>query len=503
MIRALRDPAAWAVLALALLLGMLLSGALLALYLTAPAAPVEAVAVRTSALDSAAPLSVNSSQIDSGRYVMIGVILYDKQQGQEVYIYNGSGFATIPPSDPPPTETPGATDTPEQPTPTLTPSAAPTIIPSITDTPELTPTPDDAPQPTPVGDGEKMCLVKLRNVNINERTEPRTTAPRTATSPVPSGSTIKILEVRAGEGYLWGRSALGWFVIREGSIWWVDGLEGATELCPDVEGWPQGLVPPAPIARAMPGVWVGPGAHRDELLIFGVRVKAAGLQPAATVYGEPDTATILYAQGWHVALRAAGAPDCPDMALGAAESAQRFVTAVLGDVGTRSHATILANECTWPSAVYARDWVRAAADEAAARGVRTLVPIVWNPGAPDLDWVPIVAAAYRDAPIALLWGMNLYPVRPETPLSARGETQWTTWRYELYMWQLEGVPLVATEYARGDGSEPPDFADIAAFWQVAGRRLLWGTAWYAAIPLGHWPAAALTGRLSDLVSALL
>jgi len=469
-----------------------------------------AVAVQTSALD-AVPLSVNSAQIEPGRYVMIGVILYDKQQGQEVYVYNGSGFATALPSDTPSPAPPIATDTPLPPapsatnTPTLTPSAT-AIPPTNTPVPPAnpTPTPDDAPLPTlPPDDAEKTCLVKTRNVNINERTAPSTTAPRTATSPIPSGSTVKLLEVVEAEGYLWGQNALGWFAIRQGTSWWVDGLEGATELCPDVPGWPEGLAPPAPIARAMPGIWVGPGANRDELLTFGARVKAAGLQPAATVYGEPDAAAILSAHGWHVALRAIGAPDCPEMHLPAAQSAERFVAAVLADVGIRSHATILANECTWPSAVYARDWVRAAADEAAARGVRTLVPIVWNPGAPDLDWVPIVAAAYRDAPIALLWGMNLYPVRPETPLSARGETQWTTWRYELYMWQLEGVPLVATEYARGDGSEPPDFADIAAFWQVAGRRLLWGTAWYAAIPLGHWPAAALTGRLSDLVSALL
>jgi len=402
--------------------------------------------------------------------------------------------ATVAPPTIQPTHTP-------QP-PTLTPSATATPVPSVTPG-NPTPTPDTAPQPTPVGDGEKMCLVKLRNVNINERTEPRTTAPRTATSPVPSGSTIKILEVRAGEGYLWGRSALGWFVIREGSSWWVDGLEGATELCPDVEGWPQGLVPPAPIARGMPGVWVGPGANRDELLAFGTRIKAAGLQPAATVYGEPDAATILYAQGWHVALRAAGAPDCPDMALGAAESAQRFVTAVLGDVGTRSHATILANECTWPSAAYTRDWVRAAAVAAAGRGARTLVPIVWNPGAPELDWVPVVAEAYRDAPIALLWGMNLYPVRPGVPLSARGETLWTTWRYELYLHELRGVPLVVTEYARGDGSEPPDFADVRAWFSVAGKQILWATAWYAAMPLGHWHAANLLGRLGELAAALL
>lgn len=452
-------------------------------------------------------LSDNGYQIDdSGRYVMIGVILYDKQQGQEVYVYNGFGFATVTPGVSVPTETPIKTDTPipASPTPTLTPSSTPTNTPRPSATPGMpTPTPDTAPQPTPVGDGEKLCLVKVRGTAINERTGPSVSAPKTATSPVPAGSTVKVLEVQTAEGYLWGRNAFGWFVLREGASWWVDGLEGATELCKDVPGWPAGLEPPAPIARGMPGIWVGPGANRDELITFGVRVKAAGQQPAATVYGEPDAATILYAQGWHVALRAAGAPDCPEMDLAPAQSAQRFVTAVLDDVGTRAHAVVLANECAWPSAVYARDWVRAAAVAAAERGVRALVPIVWNPGAPELDWVPVIAEAYRDAKIALLWGVNLYPARPGVPLSARGETLWTTWRYELYRWQLGGVPIVATEYARGDGSEPPEFGDVRTWWGVARGQLLWATAWYAAMPLGHWHGANLRGRLADLAAALL
>lgn len=447
-------------------------------------------------------LSDNRYQIETGRYVVIGVLVYDKQTGAEIPIYYGSYGPALPTATPGtvPTETPELTATPP---PTNTPRPSATSVPTATPGTVPTPTPDTAPQPTPADDGEKLCLVKVRGTAINERVEPRTNAPKTSTSPIPAGSTVKVLEVQTAEGYLWGRNAFGWFVLREGASWWVDGLEGATELCKDVPGWPAGLEPPAPIARGMPGIWVGPGANRDELITFGVRVKAAGQQPAATVYGEPDAATILYAQGWHVALRAAGAPDCPEMDLAPAQSAQRFVTAVLDDVGTRAHAVVLTNECAWPSAVYARDWVRAAAVAAAERGVRALVPIVWNPGAPELDWVPVIAEAYRDAKIALLWGVNLYPARPGVPLSARGETLWTTWRYELYRWQLGGVPIVATEYARGDGSEPPEFGDVRTWWGVARGQLLWATAWYAAMPLGHWHGANLRGRLADLAAALL
>ena len=458
---------------------------------------------------------------DDGRYVSIGIILYDKELGRELLVYHGwyADNATATPRPPVATATPGATDTPVAPAPTLPPSSTPpptntprpSATPSATPPPPPTATPGTFPTPTPEStalptlppaEQDKLCLVKVRGTAINERIAASVSAARTATSPIPAGSTVKVLEVATAEGYTWGRNAFGWFVLREGASWWVDGLEGATELCVDVPGWPKGLAPPAPIARAMPGVWVGPGANRDELIAFGQLIQAAGQQPAATVYGEPDAAGLLYATGWHVALRAAGAPDCPEMALAPAQSARRFVTRVLDDVGSRAHAIVLANECTWPSATYTRDWVRAAAVVAAERGVRTLVPLVWNPGAPELDWVPVVAEAYRDAPIALLWGVNLYPVRPGVPLAARGETLWTTWRYELYRWQLGGVPIVATEFARGDGSEPPDFADIRTWWAVAGQQLLWGTAWYAAMPLGHWHGANLRGRLIELARAL-
>jgi len=282
-------------------------------------------------------------------------------------------------------------------------------------------------------------------------------------------------------------------------------VSGATELCQDVPGWPPGLAPPADLVRGLPGVWAGPGANRDELLRFGAQTKAAGVQPAATIYGEPYTAELLLANGWFVLLRAAGVPDCPDMTLSPVVSAEQFTNAVVNEVGRQSHALVGANECTWPSATWARDWVRAAAQTAAGRGVRALVPIVWNPGAPELDWVPVLAPAYRDAPIVVIWGVNTYPVRVGTGLAVRDAyTQYTTYRYELYRHHLRGVPIVITEYARGDGSEPPDFADIRTWWGLVRSQVDVATAWYVSGPpgLGHWIAANLAGRLADLAAAL-
>ena len=399
------------------------------------------------------------------------------------------------------TPTPTATLTPQ-------PTVAPTSTPSATSPPVSSPTPTQevalTPLPTPVPGEPKACLLKTFGSAINERTAPSASAPKTATSPIPAGSIVKVFEFVSAEGYLFARNEFGWFVTRQGTTWWVYGVSGATELCQDVPGWPPGLAPPADLVRGLPGVWAGPGANRDELLRFGAQVRAAG-QPASLVYGEPYTAELLLANGWFVLLRAAGVPDCPDMTLSPVVSAEQFTNAVVNEVGRQSHALVGANECTWPSATWARDWVRAAAQTAAGRGVRALVPIVWNPGAPELDWVPVLAPAYRDAPIVVIWGVNTYPVRVGTGLAVRDAyTQYTTYRYELYRHHLRGVPIVITEYARGDGSEPPDFADIRTWWGLVRSQVDVATAWYVSGPpgLGHWIAANLAGRLADLAAAL-
>jgi hypothetical protein len=44
--------------------------------------------------------------IEPGRYVVVGVVLYDKQTGQEIVVYNGASFATATPRPPVDTPTP-------------------------------------------------------------------------------------------------------------------------------------------------------------------------------------------------------------------------------------------------------------------------------------------------------------------------------------------------------------------------------------------------------------
>ncbi|GIV82581.1 MAG: hypothetical protein KatS3mg051_1935 [Anaerolineae bacterium] len=391
--------------------------------------------------------------------------------------------------------------TPSYQTPTAppTPTQAP-VTPTPTQEATLpTPTPTTTPRTTP---DKGSCVVKVGGTAINERTTPSTGAPKTATSPIPAGSMVVITEIVQAEGYYWARNAFGWFVVRQGASWWVYLVDGYQDWCRDIPGWPTDKEPDV-LVRGSPGIWVGPGANRDELLAFGASLKAAGYQPAAVVYGDYATRDVLLSHGWQVAVRAAGVPDCPRMDIPPDQSAASFISQVVSVTGVRAQAVVAANECTWPSAQWLAAWIGAASRYAMALGVRALVPVVWNPGAPELGWVPVLAPVYKQAPIVLLWGVNIYPARPQTGLQIRDSfTQYTTWRWQLYRETLAPVPIVVTEFARSDGSEPPDWGDIGGWWRDVRTSVLWATAWYDGTLTG-WERANLRGKLNTLANAYL
>lgn len=431
---------------------------------------------------------------------VVGVVI-ESNTGQQMLVPLAGAVAT--PVAPSPTTT-----YPPTPLPTNTPrsSATPTsLVTAPTPTQETTPLPP-YPTTTPgVGEGKGNCLVKTGGVALNERVAPSVSAAKTATSPIPPASIVAVFEFRDAEGYLWARSVFGWFAVRQGETWWITFVADTVEWCIELPGYPPGVQPPPSIVGGAGGVWVGPGANRDELLALGYQLRLGGIQPAVTVYGDTETARLLLERGWLVALRV-GTPDCPDMAQPAESSARAYVRQSLEHLTLRPQIIVLANECTWPDAAYVAAWVREVGRALVGYGVRAAVPLVWYPGSPELMWVRTLAEAYRTAPVALLWGINVYPVRAGVGLRVRDAyTTYTTWRHELYMAQLHGVPLVVTEYARGDGSEPPDWSDISAWWQQVRDRVVLATAWYVAGSggLGHWPAANLAGQLTRLAEALV
>ena len=173
---------------------------------------------------------------DDGRYVVVGVILYDKMLGQEVYVYNASGYATATPGDP------VATATPE---PTRTPSA--------------TPTPESGITSTPDGGAPKVCLATT-GAALNLRQDHSTSA--AIIDNIDPAARMEVLAFWVVEDVTneWvkvrtltrsGAVRTGW-VFRGASV--LVGVDDTEELCWDVPVDGPGTAPtPAPTATPLPG----------------------------------------------------------------------------------------------------------------------------------------------------------------------------------------------------------------------------------------------------------
>lgn len=245
-------------------------------------------------------VSVRAQSGDDGRYVVVGVILYDKMLGQEVYVYNASGYATATPGDP------VATATPE---PTRTPSATPTMTVAPADP---TPTPDSGVTPSPTSDAVKACLA-VSSAAINLRADHTTSA--TVLDNIDPSVRMEVLsfwvvedvrdewlQVRA-EGRS-GQTRTGW-VYRGSSVF--VGVDDTEELCWDVPADGPGTVPtPAPTATPGPPItpvptepapgdctYVHPTANMNIRAGGSTGAAIVGVLPAATraVVGHinPDT----------------------------------------------------------------------------------------------------------------------------------------------------------------------------------------------------------------------
>lgn len=245
------------------------------------------------------------------------------------------------------------------------------------------------------------------------------------------------------------------------------------------------------------GVWAGPGASRDELVTFGDRLKAKGITPAATVYGDAATANLLYSRGWIVAWRPFTGLNCPVFT----EPPESNATAAWNDALAHSQGVsftwlVVCNEPVFPTANYAVRWILTIVDLAERDHVARVVPVVWSPGRPELDEVPALVLALHSDLIQTCFGANLYPAKTGVGLDVFEE--WTTYRPLKYPADL---PLCVTEFAAGEGGEPPDFAQYPAFVGRYEGRLLWATAWFDAMDLSPWTNANLRGRLDRLARA--
>ncbi len=182
---------------------------------------------------------------------------------------------------------------PESETPTNTPTNTPTLIPTNTprptitstpppvptETPRPTPTPERTTQPTPAATAiPKACELRAKSGGVNIRTGAGTTYSIVGSWQAGQYRTFDQFIFNPG-GYAWGHSITvpaGWSVIYNEAdfSWWVDGTPEA-DLCYDVPGWNEYVMPPEPIARNLLGFHLIVGTNDSFIALGGTKIGGA------------------------------------------------------------------------------------------------------------------------------------------------------------------------------------------------------------------------------------
>lgn len=215
------------------------------------------------------------------------------------------GYMIPCPTTPAPTATPFPIWT-LTPTNTPFPSVPPSIEPTPTQeiTPIATPTPTTTPQP------QKTCKLRpLFSINIREPAGGAKIGLWT------QGVESEFDAFDLGDVYLYGHhTSGGWSVIAQypGVVWWVSGTADAV-FCESVEGWPEGLTPPQPIAKSdlVVGFFSMPNGNVMEQVeatyVGATRNIVFGTHPYANV----STCLQVMDAGGVCSFRH-GNPDCPE-----------------------------------------------------------------------------------------------------------------------------------------------------------------------------------------------
>lgn len=399
----------------------------------------------------------------------------------------------------PPTATPSVT-----PPPTNTPRPTDTVTPAI----EPTPTPEIIPAtPGPIETPTPICAVKLGENGIRLRAAPTTGA--AILDVLGYGTVQTVYEWQLAGGYLWARNTRGWFATYQTS-WWVYGVE-QTEACVDVPGWPEGWTPPAALVSTdlvRVGFKATPGASADVLIDFARRLPD-GVGAVVFVVQDTELATRLHAAGIYTVFVpwSQWPGDCPSVSMAPATSANNRIRYVEQQLGAAVFdAVVLSNECHWPDATWYAAWAMAAMDECDARGW-VCAPTVWNPGAPDLNWLPELDTMHCElARRGHYYGANIYPYWPVDLLTRTLDTAYTTWRHEIIQDRMQCAPSwMVTELAPDGGGWLPDVAGTAAYIRATAGKFGFVGAWYYAggNRLPGWPDAAWSAADVMLLAGLV
>jgi hypothetical protein len=159
---------------------------------------------------------------------------------------------------------------------------------------EPTPTPETTTA-TPIPPEPQTCEL-IQRVAVSYRSEPRI-APDTRIG-TKAANTYNTIQAFYQDGsYLWADDGGGWWAVRQGSSWWAYGTNQSAN-CPNVDGWPDDLEPPAPITFFRVGPHMLFNASTDRLAgllaVAGVVKEVSGdghlLRFAESV--NPDVVTV-------------------------------------------------------------------------------------------------------------------------------------------------------------------------------------------------------------------
>ncbi len=424
----------------------------------------------------------------------------------------------------PPTATPIPTSTPlpPSPTPSTTPSAtqgAPTPTQELA---TWTPLP---PSPTP-----SKCYVKNVDYTINLRAEPRTTAQ--IVEHVQRGTVPELLAVQHGAqgyGYLWARTFVngvgGWFVIRRYSDWWVYSIGAETQACVDLDGWPDGELPPLispnpptptppPITRRTALLWHDvPGGNMWEMQQSWQVLNAKGIPFGVKAVNDPAACNAAQAAGGICIFRSVHPADCPDVTN---HDPKREAYLYMLSVAPYYNQNIkpdyieLVNECNMDNLTWWRDFMLEAVHLQQAWNWPPLAMPSLIPGAGDSTLIePLVPAlrALRDA--GGCFSSHDYGIYNSHLVAPDGSCDvWTSCRHRLIRaaldrYGLQDLEICVTEAARGSGNETVDVQDFARWYDTVSRDAgLHSVSLWTAGLAGAWPNANLNGYMVQIAQAV-
>lgn len=412
----------------------------------------------------------------------------------EVYQDSNGGYHFVVVSTPiPPTNTPTVTKTPTAtPTPTPPPSFTPLPVPTKE---VITPSPI-TPVPTTVPDYGCYGTVLVDSLNVRSTPQTGSVIGGVSLNQRPKIEEAKFTDIFSG-GLLVRTDV--WFRISYPIIGWVAGYYNGneyvrpdnTDACLFAQFGEEGV-----------GLTTTIGASADALNVAASNFESKGKTAKLTIAGEPNLVPILLAGGWDINFRPQyniGAGDCGDKVnIAPAVAAQNRVNALKGYVNpllaqwnAPGRITIqLENECWFPSAVYARDWIIAAVNACKAEGWNC-IPTVFATGNPDVSWLFTLAPAMQAlANSGMYWGMNVGPYQPDLMLCDETApiTQYTTWYgKKIREFAPPNMKIWVTESARGNAEQTVDLNDFLCFYNKAKSIYNVINFWYyGGIPLGNW-----------------